>query len=232
MAVTLTTNATSAVGASSSILQSIRGLGIKRIQDAEATPTVDKLAKFTDIGDLDVSVPSYVTNPFAANHVVTNTGSTATGFGATIAGYRFSEFRRTAGDTTLVSAPDLGGVGQIPVTPGGLKNRKAVKNYNLLEQNNTAPASSTSTAWIDIYGRVLGANAGNIGVLNGSAAANNSVTNSLKSVSDAGSDTTGVESIPGTKSYTENKGLVDYAKINGSVQKPTTFIVSEYDPAG
>ena len=235
MAVTLTTNATISLGASSSVVQSIRGIGIRRIQDESATPTIDKLGNLTSLGDIDVNILNYVTNPYAHRYVEVTTGTTksaaSNGPGSVVSGSRLTEFRKNAG-SPLVSNKDLGGIGQIPVTPGGLKKRMAVKNYNLLEQSNTAPASSSSTAWIDIYGRVLGANAGNIGVLNGSAAANNSTTFQLKSVSDAGSDTTGVENIPGTKSYTANKGLVYYTKITGSTQKPLILEVAEYDPTG
>jgi hypothetical protein len=92
-----------------------------------------------------------------------------------------------------------------------LRTYSIIKTYPLGELDKTTAA----TKWTDIYGRVLEVNGSNIRLL-GSKDANSEIT----------STTFTADVAPGTKTYSDNKGLVYYSKLSASAQ-PKVMIVAE-----
>ena len=188
-----TTGGSVLTNASSFFAQTIRGLGIKRNQDTPPSTTFDKLGNFTSLSKADVSVPSYVQTTFAAGT-----------FTARVAGFAQSEFRRTAGNTTLASARPLAGIAE-RIADGGMRTYSLIKQYDIKE----TVQSGENTRWIDIYGRVLEVNGSNIAIL-GDKAANPEVTSTIFDADTA----------PGNETYDKNKGTTYYAKITGGFAGP------------
>lgn len=193
MATKSTSSATTYTTAESNYVQTARGLGIRRNQDAPPTTTFDKLGNFTSLSKADVSVPSYVQTTFAAGT-----------FTARVAGFAQSEFRRKPGDTTLASAQPLAGIAE-RIADGGMRTYSLIKNYDLKETVQTGE----NTKWIDLYGRVLEVNGSNIAIL-GDKAANPEIT----------ATTFDADKAPGNETYDKNKGVTYYAKITGGYIGP------------
>jgi hypothetical protein len=189
MAITSTfTDDTPYTTAESNYAQTVRGLGIRRNQDALDSRTFDKLGNFTSLSKADVSVPSYVENTFARGT-----------FTARKTGFAQTELRRDPGDTALASARPLDGITKV-VADGGLRKYSLITTYDLKETQQGGFAAK----WMDIYGRVLEVAAGNIAILNDKAA------NAESTLTEFNPDKS-----PGNETYVKNKGLTYYTKYTG-----------------
>jgi hypothetical protein len=174
--------------AESNYAQTVRGLGIRRTQDTPASTTFDNLSNFSSLSKADVSVPSYVETTFAAG-----------AFTARKTGFAQTELRRDPGDTALASAQPLAGITKV-VADGGLTRYTLITTYDLKETQQSGFAAK----WMDIYGRVLEVDGGNIAILNDKAAnAESTLTDFLPDKSS------------GNETYAKNKGLTYYTKYTG-----------------
>jgi hypothetical protein len=188
MATKSTSAPTAYTTAESNYAQTVRGLGIRRTQDTPASIAFDTLSNFSSLSKADVSVPSYVENTFAAGT-----------FTARKTGFAQTELRRDPGNTALASAQPLAGI-TTAVPDGGLREYSLIKTYDLKETQQGGFAAK----WMDIYGRVLEVDGGNIAIL-GDKAANAEITKT----------TFNADKSSGNETYAKNKGLTYYTKYTG-----------------
>jgi hypothetical protein len=203
----INTNGGGAIGQQfSGAFQANNALNIRRISgssDGAGTRMFNNLPGNTNLGSVKSQIATssfnYIQKPFGAG-----------AFGSVVAGFALTQTRRNPGDSTLASAKPLAGITP-RVALGGLRTYTIIKTYPLGELDKTTAA----TKWTDLYGRVLEVNGSNIRLL-GSKDANSEIT----------STTFTADVAPGTKTYSDNKGLVYYSKLSASAQ-PKVMIVAE-----
>jgi hypothetical protein len=211
----INTNGGGAIGQQfSGAFQASNAINIKRISgssDGAGTRMFNNIPGNTNLGSVKSQIATssfnYIQKPFSAGT-----------FGSVVAGFALTQTRRNPGDSTLASAKPLSGI--VPrVALGGLRTYSVIKTYNLAELDKSL---STNTRWTDLYGRVLEVNGSNIRLLIRSQ--DGSV------VKDANSEITSTtftaDVAPGTKTYSDNKGLVYYSKLSASAQ-PKIMTVAE-----
>ena len=188
--------------------QSNNAVNIKRVSgssDGAGSRFFDNIPGNTILGSVksQISSPSTynpIATPFVQKGIATAGGGAVTGYGAVNAGFAITQSRRNPGDSSLATAKPLAGVAaRVPV--GGLRAYSVIKTYALGELDKTTAA----TKWVDIYGRILEVNGSNIRLLS-SKDANSEIT----------STTFTADVAPGTKTYSNNKGLVYYTKLSAS----------------
>jgi hypothetical protein len=201
----INTNGGGAIGQQfSGAFQANNAVNIKRISgssDGAGTRMFNNIPGNTNLGSVksQIATSAFIQKPFGAG-----------AFGSVVAGFALTQTRRNPGDSTLASARPLAGISP-RVALGGLRTYSIIKTYPLGELDKTTAA----TKWTDIYGRVLEVNGSNIRLL-GSKDANSEIT----------STTFTADVAPGTKTYSDNKGLVYYSKLSASAQ-PKVMIVAE-----
>ena len=203
----INTNGGGAIGQQfSGAFQANNAVNIKRISgssDGAGTRMFNNIPGNTNLGSVKSQIATssfnYIQKPFGAG-----------AFSTVVAGFALTQTRRNPGDSTLASAKPLAGIAA-RVALGGLRTYSIIKTYGLGELDKTTAA----TKWIDLYGRVLEVNGSNIRLL-GSKDSNSEIT----------STTFTADVAPGTKTYSDNKGLVYYSKLSASAQ-PKVMTVAE-----
>ena len=188
--------------------QSNNAVNIRRVSgpsDGAGSRFFDNLPGNTNLGNVKSQIASSTYNPiarpFAQKGFATSGGATVSGYGVVNAGFNLTQTRRNPGDSSLASAKPLAGIAGLAKF-GGSTTYSLVKTYVL---NELSDKSVTRAKWVDLYGRILEVNSGNIRLLN-SKDSNAEITK-----------TTFTDDLaPGTKSYSNNKGLVYYTKISAS----------------
>ena len=203
------TNGGSAVGQGvAKNFQSSNAINIRRVSgssDGAGSRFFDNIPGNTNLGSVksQLSSPSSynpIATPFVQKGFATSGGGAVTGYGAVNSGFNLTQTRRNPGDSSLASAKPLAGVPGLAIV-GGRRTYSIIKTYGLGELDKTTAA----TKWVDIYGRILEVNGSNIRLLS-SKDANSEIT----------STTFSTDVAPGTKSYSNNKGLVYYTKLSAS----------------
>lgn len=203
----INTNGGGAIGQQfSGAFQANNAVNIRRISgspDGAGTRMFNNIPGNTNLGSVKSQIATssfnYIQKPFGAG-----------AFSTVVAGFALTQTRRNPGDSTLASAKPLAGIAA-RVALGGLRTYSIIKTYGLGELDKATAA----TKWIDLYGRVLEVNGSNIRLL-GSKDANSEIT----------STTFTADVAPGTKTYSDNKGLVYYSKLSASAQ-PKVMTVAE-----
>jgi len=204
------TNGGGAVGqGAAKNFQSNNAVNIKRVSgssDGAGSRFFDNIPGNTILGSVksQISSPSTynpIATPFVQKGIATAGGGAVNGYGAVNAGFNLTQTRRNSGDSSLASSKPLAGIAGITKL-GGTKTYSLIKTYALGELDKTTAA----TKWVDIYGRILEVNGSNIRLLS-SKDANAEITSTTFTNDDVA---------PGTRSYSNNKGLVYYTKISAS----------------
>ena len=203
----INTNGGGAIGQQfSGAFQANNAINIRRISgssDGAGTRMFNNIPGNTNLGSVKSQIATssfnYIQKPFGAG-----------AFSTVVAGFALTQTRRNPGDSTLASAKPLAGIAA-RVALGGLRTYSLIKSYPMGELDKTTAA----TRWTDIYGRVLQVDGSNIKLLGGKDA-NAEIT----------STTFTADVAPGTKNYSDNKGLVYYSKLSASAQ-PKVMIVAE-----
>jgi hypothetical protein len=203
----INTNGGGAIGQQvSAAFQANNAVNIRRISgssDGAGTRMFNNIPGNTNLGSVKSQIATssfnYIQKPFGAG-----------AFSTVVAGFALTQTRRNPGDSTLASAKPLAGISP-RVALGGLRTYSLIKSYPMGELDKTTAA----TRWTDIYGRVLQVDGSNIKLLS-----------SKDSTAEITSTTFTADVAPGTKTYSDNKGLVYYSKLSASAQ-PKVMTVAE-----
>jgi hypothetical protein len=205
------TNGGGAVGqGAAKNFQSNAAVNIKRVSgssDGAGSRFFDNIPGNTILGSVksQISSPSTynpIATPFVQKGIATAGGGAVNGYGAVNAGFNLTQTRRNSGDSSLASSKPLAGIAGITKL-GGTKTYSLIKTYAL---NELSDKSVVRSNWVDLYGRILEVNSGSIRLLS-SKDANAEITKTTFINDDVA---------PGTRSYSNNKGLVYYTKISAS----------------